>query len=268
MLLKIGSTGENVKKLQEKLGVDSGSAAGTFGPKTEAAVKTWQKANGLLDDGIVGPKTWELMFPLVIPESPFKLKNLVGHIPGDVIVQIPDTAAKFNITNTLRLTHFLAQCAHESGNWTAVSENLGYAAAQLPKMWPSLFNATNAAQYAFKPEMIANRAYGNRMGNGNEASGDGWKHRGRGYIQLTGKSNYTQFDKFVDDDILANPDLVATKYPLMSAAFFFNTNNLWTICDQGATDAVVTIVTKKVNGGTNGLADRLKHFKEYYPLLA
>jgi len=135
-------------------------------------------------------------------------------------------------------------------------------------MWPSLFNATNAAQYAMKPEMIANRAYGNRMGNGPEASGDGWKFKGRGYIQLTGKHNYTAFDKFVDDDILANPELVASKYPLMSAAFFFNTNNLWAICDQGATDAVVTSVTKRVNGGTIGLADRLKHFKEYYALLA
>ena len=271
MLLKIGSTGEDVKKLQEKLGVDAGTAAGTFGPKTEAAVKTWQKANGLLDDGIVGDATWGKLFPpapLVIPTSNFKLDKLRGAIPDKVIIQIPETAAKFNITNVLRLAHFLAQCAHESGNWTAVSENLGYAAAQLPKMWPSLFNAANSAQYAFKPEMIANRAYGGRMGNGNEASGEGWKFRGRGYIQLTGKSNYVQFDKFVDEDILTNPDLVATKYPLMSASFFFNVNNLWTICDKGATDAVVTIVTKKVNGGTHGLEDRLAKFKKYYSLLA
>jgi putative chitinase len=135
-------------------------------------------------------------------------------------------------------------------------------------MWPSLFNATNSAQYAFKPEMIANRAYGGRMGNGNEASGEGWKYRGRGYIQLTGKSNYTQFDKFVDEEILTTPDLVATKYPLMSAAFFFNVNSLWSICDQGATDAVVTSVTRRVNGGTHGLEDRLAKFKKYYALLA
>jgi putative chitinase len=105
------------------------------------------------------------------------------------------------------------------------------------------------------------------MGNGAEASGEGWKFRGRGYIQLTGKDNYTKFDKTVDEDILANPDLVATKYPLASAAFFFNSNNLWTICDKGADESAVTAVTKRVNGGTIGLADRIKHFNEYYNLL-
>jgi putative chitinase len=93
------------------------------------------------------------------------------------------------------------------------------------------------------------------------------KFRGRGYIQLTGKDNYTAFDKFVDDDILGNPDLVATKYPLMSAAWFFDKNGLWAVCDKGATTEVVTSVTKRVNGGVIGLADRIKHFKEYYALL-
>jgi putative chitinase len=106
------------------------------------------------------------------------------------------------------------------------------------------------------------------MGNGDEASGDGWKYRGAGFIQLTGKSNYAAFDKTVEDDILANPSLVATKYPLASAAWFFQTNGLWAICDKGADDATVTAVTKRVNGGTIGLADRIKHFKEYYSLLA
>jgi putative chitinase len=105
------------------------------------------------------------------------------------------------------------------------------------------------------------------MGNGDEASGEGYKFRGRGYIQLTGKSNYAAFDKTVDDNIVENPDLVATKYPLASAAFFFDSNKLWSICDKGATDADVTNVTKRVNGGVIGLADRIKHFKEYYALL-
>ena len=105
------------------------------------------------------------------------------------------------------------------------------------------------------------------MANGDTASGDGWKFRGRGYIQLTGRSNYTKFDKMVTESILDNPDLVATKYPLMSAAFFFDSNGLWSICDKGADDATVTAVTKRVNGGTIGLADRIKHFKEYYALL-
>ena len=196
------------------------------------------------------------------------LNNLKGHIPDSVIAQIPDTAAKFNITNTLRLAHFLAQCGHESGGFKAVSENLNYGAAGLQSIFKKYFTAQTAAEYQRKPEKIANIVYANRMGNGNQASGDGYKFRGRGYIQLTGKDNYTSFDKTVEDDILANPDLVATKYPLSSAAFFFNKNGLWTICDKGADDATVTAVTKRVNGGTIGLADRIKHFKEYYKLLS
>jgi putative chitinase len=105
------------------------------------------------------------------------------------------------------------------------------------------------------------------MGNGDETTKEGFKFRGRGYIQLTGKSNYTNFTKFIGEDCVSNPDLVATKYPLASAAFFFNSNKLWSICDRGADDATVTAVTKRVNGGTIGLADRIKHFKEYYNLL-
>jgi len=272
MLLKIGSQGEDVKKLQEKLGIDAGNAAGTFGPKTEAAVKAWQKTNGLLDDGIVGDSTWGKLFPnnnpTILPASSFKLAALKGHVPDSVISMIPDTAIKFGITNPLRLAHFLAQCGHESGGFKAVTENLNYGAKGLLGTFPKYFNATTAAQYERKPEMIASKVYGGRMGNGPESTKEGYKFRGRGYIQLTGKDNYTAFDKFVDDDILGNPDLVATKYPLMSAAWFFNKNGLWSICDKGADDATVTLVTKRVNGGTIGLADRIKHFKEYYALLA
>jgi putative chitinase len=105
------------------------------------------------------------------------------------------------------------------------------------------------------------------MVNGAEASGEGFRFRGRGYIQLTGKDNYKAFDAVVAESIIDNPDLVATKYPLLSAAWFFHKNGLHKIADQGATDAVVTSVTKRVNGGTIGLPDRIKHFKEYYNLL-
>ena len=196
------------------------------------------------------------------------LEKLKGHVPDAVIAQIPDTAAKFNITTNLRLAHFLAQCAHESGNFKAINENLNYGAKGLLGVFPKYFNAAIAAQYERKPEMIAAKVYANRMGNGDEASKEGWKFRGRGYIQLTGKSNYTNFTKFIGEDCVANPDLVATKYPLASAAFFFNSNNLWAICDKGADDATVTAVTKRVNGGTIGLADRIKHFKEFYAALA
>jgi putative chitinase len=184
-----------------------------------------------------------------------------------VIAQIPDTAARFGITTPLRLAHFLSQCGHESGGFRAVTENLNYSADGLKKIFPKYFPGNINESYARNPQKIANRVYSSRMGNGNEASGEGFKFRGRGFIQLTGKSNYMAFDKTVDDDIIANPDLVATKYPLASAAFFFQKNSLWSICDQGATDQVVASVTKRVNGGFIGLTDRVKHFKEYWALL-
>ena len=274
MLLKKGDKNEQVRQLQVKLGVDP---VGTFGPKTEEAVKKYQAANGLVADGIVGDGTWNKLFPtatitpsaptVVVPPSSFKLDKLKGHIPDSVLAQIPDTAAKFNITNPLRLAHFLAQCGHESGGWRATSENLNYSSKGLLGIFPRYFTPALAESYARQPQKIANRVYGGRMGNGAEATQDGFKFRGRGYIQLTGKDNYSAFDKFVPEEILANPDLVATKYPLMSAAWFFNKNGLWSICDKGADQGTVTAVTKRVNGGTIGLPDRIKHFNEYYNLL-
>jgi len=272
MLLKVGSTGNEVKQLQEKLGL---TADGSFGPGTEKAVKSWQTSNGITADGVVGDGTWNKMFGavstpvsnVVIPPSQFKLEKLKGHVPDAVIAQIPDTATKFNITNPLRLAHFLSQCGHESGGFKAVSENLNYSAKGLVGTFGKYFNSTTAAQYERKPEMIASRVYGSRMGNGDEASKEGYKFRGRGYIQLTGKSNYTGFTKFIGEDCVSNPDLVANKYPLASAAFFFDSNKLWSICDKGADTATVTAVTKRVNGGTIGLDDRIKHFNEYYALL-
>ena len=276
MLLKVGSKGEDVKKLQVKLGT---TADGSFGPGTEKLVKEWQTANGLTADGIVGDGTWSKMFPttqpaqvvkedVVIPtSSEFKLQNLKGHIPDAVIAQIPDTAKKFNITNPLRLAHFLAQCGHESGGFKAVSENLNYSADGLKKIFGKYFPGNLNESYAKQPEKIASRVYGGRMGNGDESTGEGFKFRGRGYIQLTGKQNYTNFAKFIGEDTVSNPDLVATKYPLASAAFFFDSNKLWSICDKGSDVATVTAVTKRVNGGILGLNDRIKHFNEYYNLL-
>ena len=275
MLLKKGDKNEQVRQLQVKLGVDP---VGTFGPKTEEAVKKYQVANGLVADGIVGDATWNKIMgsapaapaapTVVVPASSFKLDKLKGHIPDAVLVQIPDTAAKFNITNPLRLAHFLAQCGHESGGWKATSENLNYSSKGLMGIFKKYFpTLALAEQYARKPIAIASRVYGGRMGNGAEATQDGFKFRGRGYIQLTGKDNYSAFDKFVPEEILTNPDLVATKYPLMSAAWFFNKNGLWAICDKGADQGTVTAVTKRVNGGTIGLPDRIKHFNEYYNLL-
>lgn len=269
MLLKIGSKGEDVKKLQEKLGIDDD---GDFGPNTQKAVNEWKVENGLTPDGIIDIETWKKMFPAGVPSpsvvSAFNLDKLKGHIPESVITQIPETAAKFNITTPLRLAHFLAQCGHESGGFKTLNENLNYSADGLKKIFPKYFPGNLNESYARQPEKIASRVYASRMGNGPEESGDGWKFRGRGYIQLTSRSNYTAFSKFIGEDCVANPDLVATKYPLASAAFFFDSNKLWSICDRGADQATIEAVTRRVNGGLIGISDRVKHFKEYYSLLA
>lgn len=279
MTLKLGSEGQDVKKLQEKLGVDP---IGKFGPKTDIAVKAWQSANGLAPDGVVGPATWAKLMgesvvskptiitePLNVSVGGLKLEKLRGHIPDSVISQIPDTAVKFELNTPLRLAHFLAQCGHESGGFKATQENLNYSASGLMGIFKKYFpTQALAEQYQRKPEMIASKVYGGRMGNGLEPTKEGFKFRGRGYIQLTGKDNYTAFGKAINEDMISTPDKVATHYPLLSAAWFFNKNGLHRMADQGSTDQVVTSITKRVNGGTIGLADRIKHFKEYFHLLS
>ena len=273
MLLKVGSKGEDVKKLQTKLGL---TADGSFGPNTEKKVKEWQQANGLTADGIVGSGTWTKMFGgevikedvVITPVEGLNIEKLKGTIPDSVIAQIAETAKKFNITNNLRLAHFLAQCAHESGSFKFVSENLNYSADGLKKTFGKYFPGTLAESYAKQPEKIASRVYGGRMGNGDESTKEGFKFRGRGYIQLTGKGNYTKFTQFIGEDCVSNPDLVATKYPLASAAFFFDVNKLWSLCDKGSDDVTVTTVTKRVNGGVIGLDQRIKEFKHFYKLLS
>jgi putative chitinase len=279
MILKKGSKGEEVKQLQAKLGL---AADGVFGPGTEKQLKAWQTKNGLTADGIAGPATLAklgvttqetvskevIKEDVVIPKGgPIELSKLKGHVPDSVITQIPTVMEKFQINTPLRLAHFLAQCGHESGNFRAVQENLNYSADGLKRIFPKYFPGNLAESYARNPEKIASKVYGGRMGNGDETTKEGFKFRGRGYIQLTGKANYTAFAKSIGEDTVANPDLVATKYPLASAAWFFSKNGLNAIADKGADSATVTAVTKRVNGGTIGLADRIKHFNEYYHLL-
>ncbi len=271
MLLKKGSTGEDVKKLQEKLGL---APDGVFGSGTELAVKGWQSTNGLTADGIVGDGTWSKMFPsqtVITEPSPvpnvggLKLEKLKGHVPDAVIAMIPDTAQKFQINTPLRLAHFLAQCGHESGGFKATQENLNYSAKGLRGIFGKYFPTDALAeQYQRKPEAIASRVYGGRMGNGVESTKEGYKFRGRGYIQLTGKDNYTAFGKAINEDVISNPDLVSSKYALLSAAWFFSKNGLHKMADEGSTDTVVTKITKRVNGGTIGLADRIKHFSDVF----
>jgi putative chitinase len=196
------------------------------------------------------------------------IEKLKGNIPDTVIAQIPDVQTKFEINTPLRLAHFLAQCGHESGGFKAVSENLNYGAAGLQSIFKKYFTPVSAKEFERKPEKIANIVYANRMGNGPQASGEGWKFRGRGYLQITGKSNYSALTKDTGIDFLENPDLIATTYPLMTAGWFFKKNNLFILCDKGATREVVESVTKRVNGGLIGIEDRWKHFQEFNKLLA
>jgi putative chitinase len=179
-------------------------------------------------------------------------------------------AAAFYKLSPARAAHFFGQTAHETGGFKAFSENLSYGAKGLMGVFKKYFpDAATAAKYERKPEAIANRVYANRMGNGPESSGDGWKYRGRGALQLTGKDNYAAFAKYCNrPDVMTNPDLVATELAFESAMFFFERNKLWSICDQGVTDAAILSVSKKVNGGTHGLEDRKNKTKTYHMQLS
>jgi putative chitinase len=177
-------------------------------------------------------------------------------IPDKVKAELWYVMSKFGINTPERLAHFLGQCHHESGGFKFTTENTNYSDVGLKKRFNKYFKDKDISKYARNPEKIANLVYANRMGNGDEASGDGFRFRGRGYIQLTGKNNYKAFDKFVDDDIVLNPDLVATKYPLLTAAWFWDVNDLNEICDKGVNKSTIFAVTKKVNGGIKGLEER------------
>jgi putative chitinase len=164
-----------------------------------------------------------------------------------------------------RAAHFFAQTAHESGGFKAFSENLNYSAKGLRGTFGKYFpNEAIARAYERQPKKIANRVYANRMGNGDEASGEGFAYKGRGALQLTGKANYQAFANYVRrPDIMDNPDLVATELCFESALWFFDRNRLWGICDQGTGDAAILALTKRINGGTHGLDDRKAKTRKY-----
>lgn len=196
-------------------------------------IQELQKKLGLTPDGLFGPAT---------------LKAATTH---------------FKLTSE-QSAHFFGQCNVETGNFSVFTENLNYSAQALIKSWPSLFNASNVSEYAGHPEKIANRAYANRMGNGDEASGDGWRFKGAGAIQLSGKANYQAFATAMDNSaIMTNPDLVATDYAFESALFYFTSNKLWSLCTNIDTPSI-TKVTEEINGGNNGLAERIKATNQYY----
>jgi putative chitinase len=179
------------------------------------------------------------------------------------------SAMEFYKMTPVRASHFFGQTSHETGHFKVFSENLNYSASGLLKVFPKYFKTeVEAKSYEKNPQKIANKVYGSRMGNGDEASGQGFAFRGRGALQLTGKSNYEAFSKFLNKpEIMTNPDLVATEYAFESALFFFEKNGLWAICDKGVNDDSILALTKRINGGTNGLEERKLLTKKYYEWL-
>lgn len=203
-------------------------------------IKTFQSANDLVADGVIGKKTLA------------KFKEVLG-------------------LNNEELAHFLGQCAHESGNFTITEENLNYSAARLRTVFPRHFDYLESFKFEHEGERIANKVYANRMGNCDEASGDGWKYRGRGLIQLTGKNNYKAFAKYINNnDVIDNPEIVSSKYALESAKFYFDINNIWKYCDKVNYSSCLS-VSRVINLGTyitkkmpNGFEERFNKTIEFY----
>ena len=196
------------------------------------SLKRLQEAAGITADGIFGPTTFRVC------------------------------SEYLGIEDRLRAVHFWAQVAHETGNFKAFEENLNYSEAALHRVFGKYFKDVDAKDYARQPEKIANVVYGNRMGNDSE--GDGWKYRGRGALQLTGKNNYTKFANWMGDfSIIHAPDVVATKYAFQTALWYFDANRLWSTCEQGLDQDTIKKVTKAVNGGYNGLTHRTELVEKY-----
>lgn len=197
-----------------------------------------------------------------------KLQEKIGAEPdGSFGPSTMKLAAKYFGLTPFQSAHFFGQVSHETGNFTIFEENLNYSAEGLLKTFKKYFPTyTLAQEYAKRPQRIANRVYASRMGNGDEKSGDGWRYRGRGAIQLTGKFNYEKFAKYIKNPGLSfeSTSLVASDYAFESALFFFEVNSLWTICNQGVNTRVITQLTKRINGGTNGLDDRIQKTLKYY----
>lgn len=202
------------------------------------------------------------------------LTRLENRLPSNVLEELPSVIEKFEINTKDRLANFLAQTAHESGNFRFTEENLNYSSKALIAVFGKYFTLDLAEEYHRKPINIASRIYANRMGNGDEISQEGWKYRGRGFIQLTGKKNYILFNNFVPEDVVTNPDIVSDEYPLLSAGWFWFVNDLNTLADlcehYKALDSkhmIVKRITRRVNGGYHGLQDRTQYFNEFYSLI-
>lgn len=185
--------------------------------------------------------------------------SLETKLTANVFEQVELIKDKYYL-DSLCMAHFLSQCSHESGDFKYTTENLNYSEQGLLRTFPKYFTKDTAKLYARNPEKIASKVYANRMGNSDEKSKEGWIYRGRGYIMLTGKETYKLFGNFIGHDLLENPEAVANLYPLESAYWFFTVNKLWDICKEGSTDNVIKKLTLRINGGVNGLQDRIIKF--------
>lgn len=282
MLLKKGSTGDLVKKLQEKLGL---TADGAFGSGTEAAVKDWQAKNGLTADGLVGEQTLAKLgisesaaaspAPQV-PSGPVNFAALSGKVPASILALLPEAFAKYGIDTALEASHFLAQIAHESGEFTIKTESMKYTTPQrIVDIWPSRFNLDgsggkkNANEYARNEEKLAEAVYGGRMGNNNP--GDGFRFRGGGFLQLTGKDAYKGYAAYLGKSVEETADLLRSDnyYALDAALWEYCINmKLNAVASTGTSQDVVKKISRTVNGGLIGINERIEKFNKYYSLLS
>jgi putative chitinase len=257
-----GSKCELAKDLQTRLNkLGAGLVAdGDFGQKTEDVLLKYTGKKSVSSQA-------ELNTIGVAPASNSGVvdyNKIASVIPADVFPSLTEAMKKFQINTALRVSHFVSQCMHESGNFKFVSENLNYSAQGLRGTFPKYFpDDATANAYARQPEKIANKVYASRMGNGDFISGDGWGFRGRGYLQCTGRNTYIALSTSIGEDLTKNPDLLATpKYASLSACWFFSKNGLNAVADKGATDDVVKQITKIINGGYTNLADRISKFHD------
>ncbi len=198
-----------------------------------------------------------------------KLQEKIGVTPdGSFGPKTLKAATKYFGLTPEQSAHFFGQLSHETGGFQLFVENLNYSATGLMKTFGKYFTSQNVGQYARQPVKIASRVYANRMGNGSESSQDGWKYRGRGAIQLTGKANYQAFANFIgNQDIMTNPDLVASDYAFESAKFYFDKHNLWTIANSGVNSKTILKITKIIVGGTRAFNERASLVNRYYSWL-
>ena len=267
MLLKIGSIGDDVKKLQSFFNL---IPDGDFGIKTDNAVKDWQIKNGLISDGIVGDIMWNKIFSNIDIYS-----KLSGHIPNKIYVLIKDAFSKYEVNTVYRISHFLGQLTHESGDFSIKTESLYYTTPQrIVDIWPSRFNLNgssgkkNANEYIKNEEKLASAVYEGRMGN--IKPNDGFIFRGAGFLQLTGKEAFIDYAKYIKKDVEETATLIRSDdyWALDCGLWEYCINmKLNKIADGGISEDIIKKITKTINGGYIGIEDRIKRVNKFYNIL-